>query len=183
MAHTEQERPEIYGVIAEFETPTELVEAARRTRAAGYRHVDAFSPYPIEELNEALAIRWTRLPILIFLGGLIGGLSGYLLLYYTSAIDYPINVGGRPFNSWPSFVPITFEMTVLFAAFSAFLGMLGRNGLPRPYHPVFNVPRFELASRDRFFLLIEATDPKFDREETAGFLWGLNAREVFEVEP
>lgn len=183
MAHKTQEQPEIYGVMAEFDTPTDLVRAARRAREAGYRQVDAFSPYPIEELNEAIGIRRTRLPVLILFGGLLGTLTGYLLQYYTSAIDFPINVGGRPFNSWPAFVPITFELTVLFAAFSAVFGMLGRNGLPRPYHPVFNVPRFELASRDRFFLLIEATDPKFDREETAGFLAGLNAREVSEVEP
>src|SRR5918998_1130600 len=140
------------------------------------------SPYPIEELAEAIGFHRTRLPIIVLIGGIIGGLVGYGLQYYVAVIDYPLNVGGRPLHSWPSFIPITFEMTVLFAAFSAVFGMLALNKLPMPYHPVFNNPRFALATQDRFFLVIEARDPKFNHEETTRFLQSLNPYEVTDVE-
>jgi Protein of unknown function (DUF3341) len=173
-------RNPIYGLMAEFDSPTALVAAARRAREAGYRKMDAYSPFPIEELSEVLHQK-DRLPLLVLIGGLVGGTSGFLFQYWASAIDYPINVGGRPLLSWPSFIPVTFEMTILIAAFVAVLGMLGLNGLPMPYHPVFNVPRFEYASRNRFFLCIESSDPKFDKVATGQFLESLEPREVCEV--
>lgn len=175
-------RPPIYGLMAEFNDPNELIAAVRRARAAGYTRMDAYTPFPIEELAEALDIHYNRLPLIVLIGGVVGCLSGLGLQYWTSVIDYPLNVGGRPLFSLPSFIPITFEMTVLFAALAAVLGMLALNGLPMPYHPVFNVPRFALATRDRFFLCIEATDPKFDREDTRRFLERSVPREVSEVE-
>lgn len=175
-------KPGIYGLMAEFEGPNRLVTAARRAREEGYRRMDAYTPFPIEELSEALGFHRNRLPLIVLIGGIVGCVGGYLMQYYTAVVAYPINVGGRPFYSWPAFIPITFEMTVLIAALSAVLGMLALNGLPTPYHPVFNVPRFKLATRDRFFLCIEATDPKFDYDTTAAFLRNLGAREVSEVE-
>lgn len=178
-----KQKPKIYGLMAEFDNPTAIVEAAKHVREEGYRHIDGYSPYPLEELIEALGVRRSRLPYFIFGGGLLGGLTGYFMQYYLSAFDYPLNVGGKPLNSWPQFIPITFELTVLFAAFTAVFGMIVANGLPRPYHPVFNVPRFELASRNRFFLVIEASDGKFDYEKTAEFMKSLNAVEVSDVEP
>jgi hypothetical protein len=173
-------RNPIYGLMAEFDSPTTLVAAARRAREAGYRKMDAYSPFPIEELSEVLHHK-DRLPLLVLIGGIVGGTSGFLFQYWASAIDYPINVGGRPLLSWPSFIPVTFEMTILVAAFVAVLGMLGLNGLPMPYHPVFNVPRFEYASRNRFFLCIESSDPLFDKVATGQFLESLAPREVCEV--
>jgi len=173
----------LYGLMAEFATPTALVQAAERARLEGYRQMDAYSPIPIEELSEALGLRRTRLPILVFLGGLLGGIAGYGLEYWTQAIAYPLNVGGRPYNSWPQYIPVTFETTVLGAALSAFVGMWALNKLPMPYHPVFNVPAFTRASRDRFFLCIETTDPRFDRYQTAKFLESLNPVGVSEVAP
>jgi hypothetical protein len=175
-------RPPIYGLLAEFSEPNELVAAVRHTREAGFTRIDAYTPFPIEELSDALDLHATRLPLLVLLGGMCGMLAGYALQYWAATMAYPLNVGGRPFNSWPAFIPITFECTVLFAAGAAVLGMLGLNGLPMPYHPVFNVPRFALASRDRFFLCIEASDPKFDRDDTRRFLERLVPREVSEVE-
>jgi hypothetical protein len=168
--------------MAEFEMPDDVVTAAQRTYDAGYRRIDAYSPYPIEALSEAVGFHHTRLPWVVLACGILGGLAGYGMQYYLSAVDYPINVGGRPLNSWPAFVPITFELTILFAAFGAVFGMLALNGLPEPYHPVFNAPNFALASRDRFFLLIEARDPKYDREATTTFLRSTNALEVNDVE-
>jgi hypothetical protein len=175
-------RPPIYGLIAEFAEPNELIAAIRQARGAGYRRMDAYTPYPIEEVAEELGVHGNRLPLIVLLGGIAGLLGGYALQYWTSVVDYPLNVGGRPLNSIVSFIPITFETTVLLAAFAAVLGMLALNGLPQPYHPVFNVPRFALASRDRFFLCIEATDPMFDRELTRRFLERLVPRSVSEVE-
>jgi len=171
----------VYGLLAEFDDPTSLVAAADRARHAGYRSMDAYSPFPIEELHQALGSHHTRLPLIVLIGGLCGCLGGYGLQYWAAAIAYPINVGGKPFHSWPNFIPITFECTILAAALAAVFGMLALNGLPMPYHPVFNVPRFALASRNRFFLCIEARDPKFDLEKTRKFLETLNPREVTTV--
>ena len=175
-------RPPIYGLLAEFDDANALVAATRRAYESGYRRMDAYSPFPMEELSDALGFRKTRLPLVVLIGGILGGTTGFLMQYYTAVIDYPINVGGRPLNSWPAFVPVTFEMTILGAALFAVLGMLALNGLPMPYHPVFNVPSFALATRDRFFLCIEATDPRFDREQTKEFLRSLQPRAVSEVE-
>jgi hypothetical protein len=170
----------LYGLLAEFETTDALVEAARRARAAGYRKMNAYTPFPVEGLSEALGQQPTRLPLIVLLGGLCGGITAYATMYYASVISYPINVGGRPLHSWPSFIPITFELTVLGASFGAFLGMLALNGLPHPHHPLFSVPAFSLASRDRFFLCIQRRDPLFQLETTRQFLESLPAR-VHEV--
>ena len=174
----------LYGVMAEFADPTALVEAARRARAEGYRKVDAYSPFPIHELFEALDLNDRRLPFLVLMGGIAGCLAGFGLCYWVSVVAYPLNVGGRPFNSWPSFIPVTFEVTILLASLTTVLSLLVLNGLPMPYHPVFNVQRFrERASQDGLFLAIEADDPKFDRDGTRAFLQGLGATEVNEIEP
>ncbi len=175
-------RPPIYGLLAEFDSAEALLVATRQAYEKGYRKMDAYAPFPVEGLSEALGFHRTRLPLLVFIGGVLGCVGGYYLQYYTSVIDYPLNVGGRPLHSWPAFIPITFEMTILVAGLFAVLGMLALNGLPMPYHPVFNVERFALATRDRFFLCIEATDPLFDREQTRKFLEGLQSRGVFDVE-
>lgn len=175
-------RPPIYGLMAEFENPNDLLAAAHQAREEGYHNMDAYTPFPVEGLAEVLGFHHTRVPLIVLIGGLVGCITGYLMQYYLSAVYYPLNVGGRPLHSWPAFIPITFELTVLVAALAAVLGMLALNGLPMPYHPVFNVPRFALATRDRFFLCIEATDPKFDREATRYFLERLTPRVVSEVE-
>ena len=175
-----KDRTPVFGLIAEFDSPTELVAAAHRVHEQGCTKVDAYSPFPIHELDEALKIS-NHLPFLVLCGGITGCLGGYFLQYWISVIDYPINVGGRPLHSWPSFIPVTFETTVLLAALTAVFGMLALNGLPMPYHPIFNVPRFALASRDRFFICVEAADPKFDRSTTYDFLRSLNPRNVSEV--
>jgi hypothetical protein len=173
----------LYGVLAEFDTSDELLAATRRAREAGYRQMDAYTPFPIEGLAEALGFHRTHLPLIVLLGGIVGGVGGYLMQYWIAAIDYPLNIGGRPLHSWPAFIPVTFELTILSAALAAVLGMLALNGLPMPYHPLFNVPRFALVTRDAFFLCIEARDPKFDRSETRRFLESVAARAVMEVEP
>jgi hypothetical protein len=173
----------LYGLLAEFESPDDLLAAAERAHAEGYRRLDAYTPFPIEGLAEAIGFHYNRLPLLVLIGGLAGAAGGFGLQYWVAAISYPINIGGRPFNSWPSFIPVTFEMTILLAALTAVLGLLALNGLPMPYHPVFNVPRFALATRDRFFLCIEATDPRFEHEATRRFLESLGPREVSEVVP
>jgi hypothetical protein len=172
----------IYGLLAEFREPGALVAAALKAHDEGYRRMDAYTPFPVEGLADVLGFHERKLPLLVLGGGIAGAAGGYLLQYYASVIAYPLNIGGRPFHSWPAFIPPTFETTVLCAAFAAVLGMLALNGLPMPYHPVFNAPRFALASRDRFFLCIEATDAKFDRVETKRFLEALDARDVVEVE-
>ena len=171
----------IHGVMAEFDDPTSLVEATERAHHEGYRCMDAYSPFPIEELHEALGGHHTRLPLIVLIGGVCGCLGGYGLQYWSSVMAYPLNIGGKPLHSWPAFIPVTFECTILVAALSAVLGMLALNRLPQPYHPVFNVPRFALASRNRFFLCIEAAVPKFDLEGTRDFLTSLNPREVSTV--
>jgi hypothetical protein len=170
--------PLVHGLMAEFEDPNQLVAAAQRAREAGYRRMEAYSPLPIEELHEAIGFHDTKLPLIVLIGGLIGCLSGYLLQLWVSTVAYPLNIGGKPLHSWPAFIPVTFECTILGAALSAVFGMLALNGLPQPYHPVFNVSRFALASRNRFFLCIEARDRKFDLTETRHFLETLEPREV-----
>lgn len=168
--------------MAEFDTTTEIVVAAEKVRDAGYTKTDAFSPFPIHEMDRALGIKRSILSYLVFAGGVAGLLLGLALQYYTHVIDYPIIVGGRPFFSLPAFVPPAYELTILLASFTAMLGMLLLNGLPRPYHPVFNVPRFNLASREKFFLLIESADPQFDFPETKKFMESLGPQEVFIVD-
>ncbi len=176
------EFPGIYGLMAQFEGPDDIVEAARRAYEKGYRRMDAYSPFPVEGLSEAVGMHQTRLPLIILAGGIAGALIGYGMQFYASVIDYPLNVGGRPLHSWPAFIPITFEMSILVAAFAAVLGMFALNGMPQPYHPVFNVPEFELASRESFFLAIEAADPLFDIDQTRQFLEELGAIRVSEIE-
>ena len=173
--------PDIYGLMAEFHTPDAVVAAAHKVHDAGYRKVDAYSPYPIEELSEALGLQQSPLPKLVLTGGILGLLAGWALQYWAAVIEYPFNIGGRPFNSWPAFIVPAYETTILCAAGAAVLGMLALNGLPEPYHPVFNVPSFALASRDKFFICIEAKDPKFDRTVTRKFLETLSP-DVSEVE-
>jgi hypothetical protein len=175
-------RPRIYGLLAEFEQPEQLLAAAHRAREAGYRRMDAYTPFPVEGLAEALGRHYTLVPLITLIGGLAGCAGGFGLQYWVSKVAYPINVGGKPFNSWPSFIPVTFEMTILGAALSAVLGMLALNGLPMPYHPLFNEPRFALASRDRFFLCVEARDRRFDLAETRRLLESLTPRAVMEVD-
>jgi hypothetical protein len=174
-------RPLIYGVAAEFDSPEALVKATRAAHEAGYRRMDAYTPFPVEGLYEALGSRPTRLPLVVFLGGLLGALGGYFMQWYANVVSYPLNVGGRPDHSWPMFIPVTFECTILAAGVTAVLAMLAMNGLPMPYHPLFHWPRFDQASRDRFFLCIEATDPQFDPARAREFLAGLGATHVAEV--
>jgi Protein of unknown function (DUF3341) len=170
-----------YGVMAEFEDPTSLVNAARTAYELGFRKLDAYTPFPIEELNDVLHLHKNKLPLIVLCGGVLGALTGYLLQYFVTVIYFPINVAGRPLHSWPSYIVITFELTILFGALATVLGMLGLCGLPMPYHPVFNVPRFSAASRDRFFLCIEAADPMFNLQTTSRFLESMEAKEVSEV--
>jgi ActD protein len=173
----------LYGLMAEFDEVTTLVEAAKRARAEGYKKVDAYTPFPVHELFDALDAHDKRVPFLILCGGITGALVGFGLCYWVSAIAYPMNVGGRPLNSWPSFIPVTFEVTILLASLTAVVSWIGLSGLPMPYHPVFNVARFaQIASQEGLFLTIEAADPKFDRKQTFDFLKSLGAREINEVE-
>lgn len=172
----------LYGLMAEFAEHEQLLEAARKAYAAGYRRMDAFSPFPVEELAEALGHDYSLVPLITLVGGMMGGLGGYFMEWYSMARLYPINVGGRPHNSWPNFIPITFELTILIASISAFVGMLILNRLPQPHHPVFNVPEFRRASIDRFFICIEVEDPKFERQSTARFLGTLDPLKIMEVE-
>lgn len=174
-------KPDTYGVMAAFDDAKTLVAATRAARAAGYTQIEAYSPFPIEGLSEAIGFTNTRLPALVLGGGIIGGLSGFGMQYFAQAIHYPLNIGGKPLNSWPAWIPITFEMTILFATLAAVFGMMALNGLPQPYHPVFNVSRFSAASRDQFFLCIESADPKFAREDARRFLESLRPLEVSDV--
>jgi hypothetical protein len=174
-------RTSIYGMMAEFDTPGDLVSAARRTSEAGYKKIDAYTPFPIEELSEAIGFHRNSVPLVVLIGGILGGCSGFGLQYWIHVINYPLNIGGRPLNSWPAFIVVTFEMTILFAGIFAVLGMLALNGLPMPYHPVFNVPRFAFASKDRFFLIIFSSDPKYDGLAMRRFLEGLGPRSIAEV--
>jgi len=169
------------GLMAEFVGHEELLSAARTAHSAGYRHMDAYSPFPVEGLAEAIGHKRSALPLVVLLGGITGGLGGYFMEWYAMAVDYPIEIGGRPLHSWPAFIPITFELTILCAALSAIVAMLAFNRLPRPYHPVFNVAEFARASTDRFFLCIESTDPMFDNAGTRNFLRTLHPSMIAEV--
>lgn len=177
----EQEIP-LYGIVAEFDTPEAVTEAANRAREAGYKAMDAYTPFPVEGLDHALGMTNTRLGWVVLWMGITGGLLGFFMQWYANVIFYPLNIGGKPLNAWPNFIVITFECTILFAAFTAGLFMLARNGLPRPYHSIFNTPNFETATRDHFFLCIEATDTQFDVTQTRSFMDTLGALRVSEVE-
>lgn len=180
MSNLNVETP-IYGLLAEFDGEHELLEAADAVRQAGYRKIDAYTPVPVHGLSEALGLSRTRIPLIALCGGLIGGVTGLLLQYWTMAVAYPLNVAGRPLAAWPSFIPPAFEMTILFASLAAVLGWIALNGLPQPYHPVFNVKNFDRATTDGWFLSIEATDPRFEYGETRRFLESLEPKEVFDV--
>ena len=173
--------PAIYGILAEFDSPTDLVYATKAAYAAGYRKMDAYSPFPIEEASEALGFHKSRVPLIVLLGGLLGGLSGFGLQYWINVISYPLNIGGKPYNSWPAFIVPTFEMTILFAGLAGVFGMFALNGLPMPYHPLFNVDRFSAVTRDKFFLCVEAADPKFDVVDTQRFMETLKPLSISEV--
>lgn len=174
-------REGLYGVVAEFNDPQTLVDAAVAVREKGYTSIDAFSPFPIHGLAEAIGFHKSRLSLIVLAMGILGGLGGFFMCWYANVIAYPLNIGGKPLNSWPAWIPITFECTILLAAFGAVFGMLALNGLPMPYHPVFNVRRFDSASRDKFFLVIQARDPRFKLEEARSFLQTLGPREVTDV--
>ena len=171
-----------FGLMAEFDSQRSLIAACKAARQAGYREMDAYTPYPIEEVWEALGHHKSKLPLLVLIGGLLGAGGGFLFQYWATVVAYPLNVGGRPFNSWVAYLVPSFELMILFAAFAAVLGMFVLNGLPMPYHPAFNVERFAQASRDRYFLLIGAVDPRYDRVETERFLHSLGPVEVAEVD-
>ncbi|HEY0872785.1 MAG TPA: DUF3341 domain-containing protein [Vicinamibacterales bacterium] len=174
----------IYGLMAEFDDVTTLVDATKRVHAEGYKRFDVYTPFPVHQLFDAMEFDDRRLPLIVLLGGIAGCFAGFGLCYWVSTTAYPLNIGGRPFNSWPAFIPVTFEVTILFAALTCVFGMIVLNGLPQPYHPVFNVKKFaERGSQDALFLAIEADDPRFDREKTRAFLQQLGAREINEVEP
>jgi hypothetical protein len=172
----------LYGVLAEFEKPDEIVDAARRARDEGYRRLEAYTPFAVEGLDDALRLPPSRLALITLLGGVAGGVGGYLLQYWAMVLSYPINSGGRPLNSWPAYIPVTFELTILGAALAVVIGLFGLNGLPRPHHPLFNVPEFDTASRSRFFLCIEARDPKFESMATRTFLETLSPKGIYDVE-
>ena len=174
-------RDPIYGIMAEFDSAQHLVDAAKATYEAGYKKIDAYSPFPIEGLAEEIGFHHDEVPLVVLIGGIVGGLTGYLMQYWMAAVDYPLNIGGKPYHSWPAFIVITFEMTILFAGISAVFGMLALNGLPMPYHPVFNVPRFAFASKDRFFLIVFSSDKKYNTLETRRFMEGLDPRSISEV--
>jgi len=182
MSATEANGPEYFGLMAEFANPEKLVASTRNAYQAGYRHMDAYTPFPVHGLSEALGIKRNWVPYIVLLGAIAGGVGGFMLQYWVATMAYPLNIGGRPLNSWPSFMVITFEMAVLSAGILGVVGMIALNKLPMPYHPVFSVPRFQLASRDRFFLCIFETDPRFDLRQTRQFLEELQPDGVYEVE-
>ncbi len=173
--------PRVYGLMAEFDTVNEAIAAAHRVHDAGYRKIDAYSPFPVEELSEAIGFHHNGVALICLIGGLLGGTAAYVLQWWVNTQGYPVNIGGRPLHSWPAFIIVTFEMTILFSGLSAVFGMLALNGLPQPYHPVFNVPQFDAASRDKFFIVIFASDKKYDPVGTRQFLESLNPTSVAEV--
>jgi hypothetical protein len=174
-------RTKAYGLMAEFDSVNSLVDAANRTREAGYKRIDAYSPFPVEGLAEAIGFHHDEVPLVVLIGAVLGGLGGYLLQYWISVVSYPINVGGKPYHSWPAFIVVTFEMTILFGGIFAVFGMLALNGLPMPYHPVFNVPRFAFATKDRFFLIVFSSDPKYNPVEVRRLLESFGPRSISEV--
>jgi hypothetical protein len=182
MAHATPSQPPFHGLMAEFPSAQSLVDAANKAREAGYTRMDAYSPFPIHGLAEAIGFRERMVAPVVLAAAITGAIAGWGLEYWTQVIDYPMNIGGRPYYSWVSFIPPAYETTILFAAIGAVVGMIALNGLPRPYHPVFNVARFERASQDAFFLVIESTDPRFDADRTREFLTGLHAKDVMTVE-
>jgi hypothetical protein len=171
----------LYGFLAEFESPDALKDCIRAARREGFSRIDAFTPFPVEGIPEELGLHHSRVPLFVLVGGITGALTGWLLQYYSSVYDYPLNIGGRPLNSWPAFVVVIFELTILFGGLSGVFGMLALNGLPKPHHPLFNEPRFDRVTHDRFFFCIEATDPKFDRDTTWNFLQNLKPEGVYAV--
>jgi ActD protein len=173
--------PSIYGLLAEFETPGELVNACKAAYAEGYREMDAYSPFPIEEASEAIGFHKSAVPLITLVGGILGGTSGFALQYWINVIAYPLNIGGKPLNSWPAFIVPTFEMTILFAGLIGMFGMFALNGLPRPYHPLFHVDQFSKVTRNRFFLCVETVDPKFDMAGTQQFMERLKPLSISEV--
>jgi hypothetical protein len=182
MSTAAEDRYGLYGLMAEFDEEEPLLHAARKAFSEGYRDMDAYTPVPIEGLTDAIGFKKNYVAPTVFVAGLFGATGGFMLCWWISVVAFPHNVAGRPLNSWPAYIPITFEMMVLVSCLTAVIAMLAMNGLPEPYHPVFNVPEFQRCSRDRFFLCIEATDPKFDMASTRQFLEGLNPLEVSEVE-
>lgn len=172
---------EYFGILAEFPDTEELIAAAAKLHELGYRQLECYTPLPVEGAADAIGFHRTRMPLVVLCGGIVGGLTGLALQYWTTVIDYPLNIGGRPLFSWPSFVPVIFELTVLFAALSAVLGMLAMNGLPQPHHPLFAVPGFERATQDRFFLTVRAVDPLFDLNQTRQVLEQLGGKEIVDV--
>ncbi|HRK61035.1 MAG TPA: DUF3341 domain-containing protein [Candidatus Omnitrophota bacterium] len=180
---TNTDENKLYGLIAEFDTPKELTVATKKAYESGYRTMEAYSPFPIHHLHEHLGIKKTRIPLAVLIGGITGTSTGLLMQYWSCVVNYPLNIGGRPYFSWPSFIPICFELTILFAAFAAFFGMLTANGFPRPYHPVFNAKNFERATKDGFFLCVAAEDKIFELEKTRSILKSFNPKEVSEVYP
>ena len=177
----EQKQPEYYGLAAQFDSAEAIMAAAEKVHAAGYRRVEAYTPYAVKGLSDALGFGRTGVPLIVLVGGALGALGGYFMLWYANVISYPWNVGGKPPNSWPAFIPITFEMTVLGASLLALFGMLALNGLPQPYHPIFKAPHFELATQTDFFLCIEASDPKFDPAAVRTILEELKPVAIVEV--
>jgi hypothetical protein len=171
----------LYGFLVEFNDPESLKQGIRRAHEEGFRNIDAYTPFPVEGVAEELHVHRSRVPSIVLAGGLIGGLGGAFMQWYSSVYGYPLNIGGRPFNSWPSFVVITFELTVLFGGLFGLLGMLALNGLPKPHHPLFNEPHFDRATQDGFFFCIEATDPRFDTDQTWKFLEGLRPEGLYAI--
>jgi len=180
---TAVDRSALYGLIAEYDTPQQVVHAAEAARKAGYTKMDAYSPHPVEGIEDALGLPPTRLGFAVLAMGLIGGVAGFGMQWYANAVFYPLNIGGRPLVPWPNYIVITFEVTVLVASFTAGLVMLARNGLPRPYHSVFNAPGFERASRDGYYLCVESVDPRFDEAAVRSFLEATGPVRVEEVAP
>lgn len=182
MAHAVEHENPLHGLMAEFDSVQALVDASRRAAADGYSVMEAYSPIPIEELNDIIHKKRTKLSRIVLAAGLTGMATGFLMQWWMSAVDYPMNVGGRPYATWTAFVVPSYELTILFSALAAAIGMFALNGLPRPYHPVFNVPRFSMASSDKFFLVIESADPRFDHAGTTRFLEEQGAKGVYDVE-
>ncbi len=181
MSHQPTPIPAVYGLLARFEDAESLLQACRATRQAGYVKIDAYAPYPLHGLSEALGLGRTAVPLVVLIGAILGATGGFGMLWYSSVIDYPLNIAGRPFNSWQAFIPITFEMAILGAALAAVVGMIALNGLPQPYHPVFNIQRFARASSDEFFLCIESDDPQYDLEKTRQFMLQQHCAQLWEV--